>query len=306
MSALRAINLNLLVALDALLDARSVGLAAQRVGVTQSAMSHTLRQLRELFDDPLLVRSGRAMVPTPRALALQPELRQALATLEGVVAHRGAFDPSRYAGTCTLATQDGVVAALAEALFRRFRAEAPLAELRIVRPPEDLARALEDGRIDVATAPPIDIPSGLVQEPIAGTAPTWSVVCCADHPLEDLDVDGFCAYPHAMMSLSGEGPSFVDHVLASMGRERRIAVRIPYLLALPWILPGTDMLSVVVTPGAEQFVRRWPLKRFDCPLPMPTAPMTLLWHGRYEADPAHRWFRGLLHASAEELSPNPG
>lgn len=302
MSSLASVNLNLLVALDALLELKGVGRAAQRLGVTQSAMSHTLRQLRQLFDDPLLVRAGRRMVLTPRAASLSTDLRAALSVLEGVVTTQGPFDPSRYAGRKTLATQDGVLAAFADPLFRMVRNQAPLAEVAIVRPPDDLALALEDGRVDLASGPPVDVPAGLEQVSIPGTETSWSVICWDQHELAELDLDAFCSLPHAAMSLTGEGPSFVDHALGRLGRSRQIAARIPFLLALPYVLPGTDMISVVVTPAAQQFVAKWPLKRFDCPIALPGPPMRLLWHARYNADPAHRWFRQTVQAAAESLA----
>ena len=291
MISLAAVNLNLLVALDALLATQSVSQAAQRLGVTQSAMSHTLRQLRALFDDPLLVRSGRSMVPTPRAEGIARELQQALAQLEAVVARRGGFDPARYEGTFSIATQDGVAAMFAGELLPRLRREAPGASLHVRRVPADLPSALAEGRIDLATAPPIEVPSGLVQSPVPGTSTRWAVLCARDHPAESLDLDAFCRWPHAMMSLSGEGPSFVDHALARQGRQRRVAVRVPWLLALPHVLPGTDLLAVVVEPAARQFCAQGPLKAFPVPVELPRPPMTLLYHQRYAAEPSHRWFR---------------
>jgi DNA-binding transcriptional LysR family regulator len=287
---LASMNVNLLVTLDALLAERSVSGAAQRVGVTQSAMSHTLRQLRELFDDPLLVRAGRRMVLTPRAQELEPRLRQGLAVLEGVVGRQGDFDPARYTGRFTLATQDGVTSMLGGPLVRRIRRQAPRAELSIVPVPDDVVDALESGRIDIATAPPIDVPAGLRKTDV-GVTTTWSVICSSSHPVRDLDLDAYCTYPHAMMSLSGTGPSFVDHLLARLGRERRVAVRVPYLLTLPAVLEGTDLIATVVTPAADHFAATAPIRAFDCPIEIPGAPMVLLWHARFEADPAHLWFR---------------
>jgi len=296
MERLAAVNLNLLVSLDALLTEGGVSLAAQRLGVTQSAMSHTLRQLRELFEDPLLVRAGRRMVPTPRATALAPDLRAALATLDDVVGHRGVFEPERFSGRFSLATQDGVSAMLGTSLIRRVRAEAPRAELSLVRPPEDLAVALEDGRIDIATAPPIDVPAGLCQVDI-GVTTTWSVLCWEDHPVTELDLDAYCALPHVMMSLSGKGPGLVDHILARHGRARWVALRAPWMLSMPFLLVGTDLIATVPTPAADHFIATEPLRKMTPPMPIPGPPMILLWHARYQSDPAHTWFREAVRES---------
>lgn len=300
MDGLGAFNLNLLLALHTVLETRSVTGAATRLGITQSAMSHSLRQLRDLFDDPLLVRAGRKMVPTPRAEALAPQLKRALLGLEDVVGQRGGFDAERFRGRFTLATQDGVVAHIAAPLFQRVRALAPAAEIQIMRPPDDLAAALEDGRIDLATAPPTNVPAGLVQSVVDGTSAGWSVIGCAEHADASLDLDAFCARPHAVMSLSGHGPSFVDHALSRLGRDRTIRVRMPYLLALPHAILGTDLISVVVTPVAQTFAARLPLRLFPCPVPLPAAPMTLLWHARFDADPRHQWLRERVREAMQE------
>ncbi|MCO4745224.1 MAG: LysR family transcriptional regulator [Proteobacteria bacterium] len=285
-----SVNLNLLVSLDALLRERSVSRAAQRLGVTQSAMSHTLRQLRDLFEDPLLVRAGRRMVPTPRADELQPQLQAGLASLGEVLGRQGRFDPSRFTGRFTLATQDGVLAAIGAHLVPKLRREAPRAEFSVVPSPDDLAGALESGAIDVATAPPVDIPAGLVSGEV-DNATTWSVVCCPDHPLDALDLDAYCHHPHAMVSVTGKGPGIVDHMLAPHGRTRWVSVRVPFLLVLPHVMQGTDLLATVVTPAANHFETQGLLRSFPCPIPMPKAGMQILWHERFDADPAHRWFR---------------
>jgi DNA-binding transcriptional LysR family regulator len=295
---LAGINLNLLLALHALLEEGGVGRAAARVGVTQAAMSHQLRQLRELLGDPLLVREGQRMVPTPRAEAIAPALRAALVALENVVREPEAFDPFTADGRFTVALHDGTTRLLGGGLIEAFRAEAPRASLSIVPPADDLPEALATRRIDLAIVPPIGEPSGVCAEPVFPTE--WAVLFREDLPGvgDTIDLDTYCRLPHALMSLTGHGPGLVDHLLRKLGRERFIALRAPYLLALPELLASSDLLATVPRGAAQVFARAAPLRWVEPPIEIPGPPMLLIWHARFDAAPANRWLRELIHRFA--------
>jgi DNA-binding transcriptional LysR family regulator len=301
---LRGVNLNLLLALDVLLEVRGVGLAAKRLGITQSAMSHSLRQLREVFDDPLLVRVGHRMIPTPRAEALAPSLRDALRTIEGVVESPEAFEPAQASRTFTIALLDGVTAAFGPSILRRMRKEAPKATLQIVQPGNDLAERMATGRVDAASLPPFDVPAGLETTPLRGAE--FVVLCREDHPDigDSIDLDTFCRLPHAVMSLGKGGPSFVDDALAAMGRERFVALYCPYYLAIPAMVAETDLIALIVKEAAEQFAKGWGVRHVPEPLGFGYMPPSLLaWHVRYDAAPESRWFRDLVLRAVEEDFP---
>ena len=306
---LAAFNLNQLTSLHALLQEQSVGRAATLVGVTQSAMSHTLRTLRESFDDPLLVRVGNRMVLTPFAEGIRERLERGLGELELVLAGRAGFDPATVDTTFTLAADDGTASTLTPFLFAELGAQAPRARLRI-RPLDAarLPRQLEDGQVDLAMVPNlIDLPNTVGEPAGAEGSPltAMSVISRKEHPQigKRLTLPRYCSLRHVMLSLSGEGPSFIDHLLAEQGRSREVAVRLPYLVALVETITRSDLIATVVTPLAQFFCERWPVQMHPVPLPISLDVMELRWHPRFEADPAHRFFRELVRrANAEAVA----
>jgi DNA-binding transcriptional LysR family regulator len=290
---LAGLNLNLLVALDALLIERHVGRAARRVGVTQSAMSHTLRQLREILADPILVRSGNDMLPTPTAEALHPRLQHGLAELKTVVSGRAAFDPSQISDTFTLASHDGTAGVLTALLFQRLHNLAPQAILRISTVDHDAVyENLAQGKWDVALLPPLFPLDGLRTETVGATG--IKVMCRENHSRikKRLTLEAYCQTPHVMVSLSGEGPSWVDALLAKMGKERQVTLRLPYILAMAEAVARTDLIATLPDLMVDYLAARWPVKGFPPPfeMPMPGA-LLMVWHPRYEHEPSHIFFR---------------
>jgi DNA-binding transcriptional LysR family regulator len=301
---LNGVNLNLLMALDALMTERHVGRAARRVGVTQSAMSHNLRQLRELLEDRLLVRSGNQMMPTARAVALAPVLREGLRSLEQVLHTPDSPDPQTFTRTFTVSLQDTIAAGLLPPILERMRHEAPQARLKIMPPggPE-LAELMARGELDAALFLPFEVPAG-VSTGTALKASGWSAMVREDHPVLDsgLDLDAYCALPHAITTISDDTPSLVDHILADLGRSRFVALRVPYNLALPGALASTDLITTLPTPAVRMHEARWPVRGAPLPIEMPLSEVLLGWHERYDTDPAHRWFRELLMDGCRQMS----
>ena len=296
---LAALNLNHLVALDALLQERSVSQAATTMGVTQSAMSHTLRSLREMLGDPLLVRVGNDMLLTPFAEQTRAKLRRALGDLEAVVSGRAAFEPSTITDTFTIATHDGTAAVFSAPLVREMIEGAPLATLRIQPVAQDkVHEQLASGQVDVLVIPPVfKLEEGLSIEKLPPA--NMAVLCRTGHPRvrAKLTLAQYCALPHAMGSMTGEGPSFIDHLLAEHGRSRQVQVRTPYLMSLAEIVSSTDLLTTLPTPIAEFLSALWPLEMHPVPLKFEPGFLLMCWHPRFEADPAHVFFRGVVRTA---------
>lgn len=302
--AISTLNLNQLVALQVLLHERSVGRAARVMGVTQSAMSHSLRGLRELLGDPLLVRVGNDMVSTPYADEVLPRLRSALGELDAIVSGRAAFDPSVITDTFTLGAADGPAGIVSGHLYSELAARAPRSRLRIAPVVADnLASDLLDGTIDVALVPPLIALDGLSSLSLGTSADSrgFEVVCRDDHPRvqKRLTLRTFCDLPHAMVSIHGDGPSFVDGVLAQQGRSREIVARVAHLIAVPGLLLASDMLHTNAKPAARFLCRHWPLKSFSLPFDVPAGDLLMVWHPRYDHDPASRFFRDIVQAAAQ-------
>jgi DNA-binding transcriptional LysR family regulator len=295
------VNLNLLVALDALLETQSLRRAAERLGVTQSAMSHTLRQLRELLGDPLFVRSGNQILPTPRAEELAAPLHQALASLLQVVEGGGGFDPATSTRRFVIATSDALAVSMLPPLVADIRERAALVDLSVV--------PIDPGRIDAQLAAgEVDLVLGVGREHpgtlIEGLVPAdFAVLARKDHPGigRTLDLETYCRLPHAMVTLSGHGPGPVDDALAKLGRSRRVVVRISYFLAAPVIVAKSDLLLTMPRMTAEHFAALHPLTLHEPPFELPTGRISMIWHERFKADPGLGWLRDRVRAAARAV-----
>lgn len=292
MNDLGRLSLHQLKVLLTLLEERSVSAAARRLGVTQPAVSHSLRALRETLDDPLLVSGARGMVPTPRALALAGPLRRTVRELEVLLGGGAAFDPAATRRTFVLATWDGLTLSLLPGLLRRARTDAPGIELDVRPvPPAGSALALEEGTVDLSVeVRPRDVP-GLRQRALFDDA----FVCLvrADHPEvgDTLDLETFVRLPHALISPQGEGSGVVDRRLAELGRARHVAMRIRYFVAAPLIVARSDLVLTAPRSLAESLVGLAPLRVVAPPVELPGFTTFLVWHERADQDPAHKWLR---------------
>ncbi|MEM6293156.1 MAG: LysR family transcriptional regulator [Myxococcota bacterium] len=288
---LSQIDTNLLVALDVLLQERHVTRAAQRLGITQSAMSQTLGRLRDILGDPILVRSGRAMVTTPRCEALAGPLRIALRDLERVFTD-DAVDPGSITRSFTLTCLDTYAISLVPELFSRVAATAPGIDVTVV--PYDRDRVWEQlrgGETELAITGFGEVPSDMVSVPFL--AESMLGVVRRGHPLLDgeLTAERYAHWPHAVFRITGRGTHAVDRHLSDRGLERRIVGRTPYFLSAPAIVAGSDLIMTVPTSAARIFAQHWALELFEPPIgPMPYQ-ASLTWARWMDADPGHQWLR---------------
>jgi DNA-binding transcriptional LysR family regulator len=293
---LSATDLNLLVALDALVAEGNVTRAAERVGLTQPAMSHALARLRKLFDDPLLVRSPQGMLPTARALELVVPIRRALGDIDGALRQQPAFDPREARRTFTLACVDFGSLVIVPPLLARLRAEAPGADLLVRQLRSDeIERQLAEGEVDLA----VGVLYGEDEPWMVGQRLfTERFVCVvrADHPTAKgpLSLAEFVALEHALISPRGRQGGFVDRALAKLGHQRRVALAIPHFLAAPIVVATSDLILTVPERIARAFARMLPLRILEPPLEVEGFDVTQYWHGRQARDPAHAWFRALV------------
>ncbi len=304
---LSTIDVNLLVALDALLQERQVTRAARRLGITQSAMSQSLQRLRELFEDPLLIRRGAVMVPSPFADGLRGPLREALRGLEATVSSRSRFDPATTERTFRLAAFDVYAINVVPRLSARLRESAPGASLR-VEPlsMRDVVEQQRDGRVDVALLVPRASPVDLLVEPVIEE----SLVSMArtGHPIlksRQPTVDEFLRWPHVTFQITGEGPTAADERLAAQGRSRNVQVVVPYFLAAPAIVCSSDLIATVPRSAALAFREHWPVELFRSPLHPMTYVVHMSWPRHLEADDGNRWFRDQVRAATATLRGAP-
>ena len=297
--SLAGVDLNHLVAFLALYEARSVTRAGHRLGLSQSAMSHILRHLRARFDDPLFVRIGREMVPTPRADALAMQVRRGLGTLGQALEEPDGFDPGTSTRTFRLASLDLFDCLVLPGLVGLLAERAPGCRLAVRGPVAQAA--LEAGEVDAQVLPVVP---GVSEAPAAGPLRRasllrdgWRTYLRSGHPLADaLDLDAWCSARHLLVSPGGEGPGLVDGVLADAGLERDVAVRIPAFASALGIVARSDL--VLTAPASLATLAGTDVRVVPVPLALPVHTVTLVWSERIDADPGGRWFRALVRDAA--------
>jgi DNA-binding transcriptional LysR family regulator len=294
---LAAIDLNLLVALDALLAEGSVTRAAERVGLTQPAMSHALNRLRKLLDDPILVRTPRGMLPTPRAEELVAPIRRALGEIERALHHRPDFDPATATRTFTLSAVDFGEFLILPPLLARLRAEAPGVDLVVqALRLEEVLEQLEAGDVDlgIGVSLPPDLPRAYRQKLF-----DERFVCLVreGHPeVGDgpLSLEKFVSLSHALISPRGRKGGYVDRALEAIGLSRHVALMVPHFLVAPHVVAQSDLVLTLPARVGRAFADILPLRAIEPPLELASFTVTQFWHERQQKDPAHAWFRGLL------------
>ena len=298
---LAGIDLNLLVALDALLAERSVTRAADRVGLSQPAMSRALGRLRDLFGDRLLVRTSSGLAPTPRAEALAQRLRAVLMEV-GQIVRAPEFDPATLRGMARIAIPDYLGLLVLPALLRRLEREAPGLDIVLAPPRATTLNELEAGGPDLAIGNFPDVPAGFYGKPVM----TDGFACLArrGHPAltEPLTPERFAGLRHALITVRDDrSPGAVDEALGRLGLTRRIALRVPNFLAAPLIVAETDLILTLPRRLAHWLAGRADVQVMEPPLDLGTFTILQLWHERRRDDPEHAWLRATA-ASAIAIS----
>lgn len=297
---IRHLDFNLLKALDALLDERSVTRAAERLALTQPAVSGMLTRLRESFDDPLFVRAQRGIVPTLRAQQLAVPVKQLLSDIERILKPQ-AFDPVTASMTIKIASTDYALRAVVVPFLSALRVQAP--NIRVAVQPVDnqhLLNQMDRGDVDWALLTPESTAPVLH----AATLFDERYVCVmrADHPDavgKTLALDRFCALDHVLVSSSGGAfQGITDQALARIGRSRRVTVSVTSFLVLPEILMASDLIAVVPRRLATKANG---LIMLEPPVDIPGFSKTVAWHERTHHDPGQKWLRSLLMDTCKTL-----
>jgi len=288
-----AIDLNLLVTLDALLSEGSVAGAARRLRLSASAMSRALARLRQATGDPLLVRAGRGLVPTPRAMELREQVSQLVQDAQAALRPVRAPDLQRINRTFTLRTRQGFVENFAVDLINHIGEQAPGVRLRFVEKTDRDSTALREGSVDLETA--------VVDEDTRPELRTQALfvdrivgVVRAGHPLSRIEVgvDDYAAGRHVGVSLRGLEQGPIDEALRTLDLSREIVTCVPGFSTALGLARSSDLIASV----PERYTTRLRLGLHSFPLPVvvPEFTVAMLWHPRMDADPVHRWLRGCL------------
>jgi DNA-binding transcriptional LysR family regulator len=283
-------DLNLLVTLDVLLAEGSVARAARRLRLSPSAMSRALARLRQATGDPLLVRAGRGLVPTPRALELREQVGRLVQDGSAVLRPVETFDLKQLVRTFTLRTSDGFVENFGPDLIARVRKQAPGVRLRFVPKPDKDSAPLRDGSVDLeigvigkVTGPEVRA-QALYRDRFIG-------VVRRGHALgkSKITPSRYAAGSHILVSRRGQDRGPIDEALDPLGLERDIVTIVGGFSAALALARGSDLIASV--PERQTGNLRAGMHSFPLPFPMPPITVSLLWHPRQDADPAHRWLR---------------
>jgi DNA-binding transcriptional LysR family regulator len=283
-------DLNLLVTLDVLLAEGSVARAAKRLQLSPSAMSRALARLRETTGDPLLVRAGRGLVPTPRALELRGRVGQLVQDAEAVLRPQEKLDLKRLVRTFTMRTSEGFVESFGPQLLAQTRKEAPGVTLRFVQKPDRESLGLRDGSVDLetgviatVTGPEIRT-QALFRDRIIG-------VVRKVHALAKGKVTAarYRAADHVLVSRAGAAREPIDEAFEALGVERKAAAIVGGFATAVALARTSDLVASV--PAQHTAASRAGMFSFALPFPMPEVLVSMMWHPRLDADLAHRWLR---------------
>lgn len=294
---LAKLDLNLLVALDALLSERSVTRAAQRIGIGQSAMSHALSRLRAAFSDEILTRAADGMRPTPRGLALVTPIRTALTQIEAIVAPEAAFDPATADVTFTLGIPDSTEVLLMPQLVARLQAVAPGVKL-LLRSVDRLRilADLDNGRVDLGIGVFEDGQTHHKRRIL--NKENYLCVFNADlvgvNP--PISLDDYVRLPHLLTSLVESAHGVVDEALAKIGRSRVIALTSPRFTVMPFVVRQAPVIATMHSRLAHFFAESMGLTVSPPPIALPDVAISMIWHASNDTVPGQRWLRETILA----------
>ncbi len=301
------VDLNLLVALNALLDNSSVTLAAKDVGVTQSAMSHSLRRLRLLFDDKLLVRGGNGMVLTPKAQSLLLPLRQTLLLLQDTIKVGARFEPRTAEREFCICATDHTQFLFIPQLNEIVKREAPNVSIFVRNYiGNDVMDRLSNGEIDVVLSGAlVEPPPRIVRKRVCEERMLCLVRAEHSGIGDTLSLEDYVKYPHLLVAPVGAGPGVVDELLAARDLQRHISIRVQNFMIAPWILKCSDLILTVPDRMWTIYNKVTTLRRFEPPLDIPAIPTFLFWHERNRDDPAMKWLRDAIERAFATATQSP-
>ena len=306
------IDLNLLVYLDVLLRERNVTNAANHLGLSQPALSNGLRRLRELFDDPLLIRTSEGMVPTERALQLQPVIRDVLSKIDIAVQPQAAFDPSNDEHFFRIMASDYAESALFPHVLRQLREKAPGVVLDIMTPSDVSFLDVEQGKVDMAINRFDSMPQSFHQKSI--WVDDFSCLFSVDNPiLEDFSLETYLQASHIWVSKTGMGVGvgmnpldvqhlgWVDEALRTLNKQRRIAVFTRHYQAAMLLAEQNDLIVTLPSKAAELQRDNPRVVIKQPPFDIPPLDLTMAWSALLQHNPAHQWMRRFVVDVAKNL-----
>ena len=292
------LDLNLLVALDLLLQKRSVSEAAADMRITQSAMSNALARLRDYFGDELLVKVGRRLEPTARALALAAPVREVLTRVDWTIAAEREFAPGQSDRAFNLLVSDYTLATLGPEILKLSAAAAPRVRFNFLQQVATRERLLDQGDVDLLIIPSDFCLPRHPSEPLLEEA--FCAICWSEgpHAQRKLTPKRFAEAGHVVMMTPGGAPSLESIFFERLGVSRRIEVTTHSFTTVPALVAGSDRLATLHRRLAAQAERTFAVRCLDLPFPMPAMRQSLQWHAHRTNDKALTWLRTLIRQAA--------
>ncbi|MBD9481623.1 LysR family transcriptional regulator [Pseudomonas sp. PDM14] len=289
---LRRVDLNLLVLFETLMFEKNLTRTAEKLFMGQPAVSAALARLRCIFDDQLLVRAGRGMEPTTKALSILASLRPALDSISNVMSNANDFDPATSRNVFRIGLSDDAEFGLFPALLHRLREESP-GVIVVVRRANYLLMPslLMSGEISVGVSYTTELPATAKRKKLRDIRVK---VLRADNRPGALTLDEYCSRPHVMVSFSGDLSGNIDLDLARIARTREVVVGIPQFSGLRALLLGTELIATVPDYAAAALIEGGGLRADDPPLEIIPAELSMAWRGAQDNDPAERWLRNQI------------
>jgi DNA-binding transcriptional LysR family regulator len=298
----RRLDLNLLVALDALLADKSVTRAAAKLNITQPAMSGALARLREYFEDPLVVQVGRQLELTPLAQSLVAPIHEIILRIDSAIAIEPAFQPAHSKRHFTITVSDYVIRVFLLDVMQKLTTEAPGISFEFRQSTGRVQEELESGEVDFVIGPEIDVMSEHPQEVLFED--TYAVVAWTGNTAvgDTLTFDDYLGLGHVVFRTEHRGNPWLERWFAGRyGDVRRVEVAAPSFSLLPHLVVGTNRIATMQMRLARQYESVLPLKLVAAPLEVPRLTEILQWNVHRDMDPASRWFRARLKEHAEHL-----
>lgn len=287
-------DMKLLAVFNEIYQTRNVSRAADNLGLPQTSVSLALGRLRRLFNDPLFVRTGAGMLPTPRAAMLVPQLRQALELLQSATQQPSEFDPASSSRSFRIAMTDISHLEFLPALVNKVAKAAPDVRIEVLRITAETPKLLESGGADLAIGYMPELEAGFYQQRLFDDG--FACVVRRQHPRIDrnLTESRFKSEPHVVLTAPGTGNEIVEHELKRRGAERKVALSLPTLPGVGNLLANTDLIATVPNRVAQTLVKIARVKALAPPYRFPVFSIKQHWHERYQHDPANRWLRSTV------------
>ena len=287
---LRQLDLNLLVALDVLIAEASVTKAAERLNMSQSAMSYSLKRLRAILNDDILIRTSREMEVTPYARQISDRIHQILAEIQSTLLSKATFNPTTSQETFKIAVSDYVEATIGVNLIQQIATVAPGIRIRINNlGKETVIDALDENRIDIAINPKLPVKSWHAQENLYREE--FVCVFRGDSSIRELSVADYLKRSHILVSLRNDFQGSYDTILQGQQQSRQVIWSTPHFIAVPFLLANSDCVALLPNRMAQQCAKAMNLKILPPPIPIEGFAVSMVWHQRNTNNLGHQWLR---------------